>query len=215
MKFDLDFTPDSYFKNLTFEQKIGSKIKGEARRTIAKNKKKSYTYPPELVGRNLNPLIREKQGKIHPQLMGGEYLPNMDSNESEICRIVLNSTTMDVITIKAKIESGIINYRVSDEYEDEPIFKYVLKHKTSQKPLSMALLIENIDTCLLNEIYKGKETTYGTGLVHHFIENGTLLDDRDVTYNFVEIDSEFYPELHDYYQNQKKIWIDEIFKKED
>jgi hypothetical protein len=211
MKFNLDFTPNSYFNNLSFEQKIGSKVKGEIRRKVALNKIKTETYPPELVGRRLNSFIREKQGKIHPHLMGGEYLPDMSSDESEICRIVLNSTTMDVISIKAKIENAKINYRVSDEYEDEEIFAYSLKHITSQKPLSMSLLIENIDTCLLNEIYKGKETIYGTGLVHHYLKDCSLHSDRDETYSFVSVESAFYPQLNDYYQKQKLIWVDELF----
>ena len=212
MQFDFDYSPDSYFENLTFDQKIGSKIKGEVRRIIASKKIKTEAYPPELVGRSFNQYSREGQGKHHPDLMGGEYLPNMVSNEAEICRIVLKSSTMDVISIRASIDNGMLNYWVSDEYKDDPVFKYVLKHKASQQPLSMGLMIENIDTCLLNEVYEGKETTYGTGLVRHFLESGNLINPLN-TYNFVEIGSEFYPGLHDYYQHQKTSWVDELFNK--
>ena len=155
MQFDFDYSPDSYFENLTFDQKIDSNIKGEVRRIIASKKIKTEAYPPELVGRSFNQYSREGQGKQHPDLMGGEYLPNMVSNEAEICRIVLKSSTMDVISLRVSIGNGMLNYWVSDENKDDPVFKYVLKHKASQQPLSMGLMIENIDTCLLNEVYEG------------------------------------------------------------
>ena len=214
MEFDLNFSPDSYFENLDLKQKSGSKILGEVRRSNAVKKKMRQTflepYPPELVGRPLNKYIRTMRSKMHPDFMGGEYLPNVDSNESEICRIVLSTTTMDVISVRANIENGVINYRVCDE--DEEIFGYVLKHNASQKPLAMSLLVENIDTCVINEIHEDEDIYFGTGLVHHFLKSS--VDDgldREVVSNFVKVESAFYPKLNEYYENQQSIWIDNLF----
>jgi hypothetical protein len=41
-------------------------------------------------------------GKIDPSFMGGEYLPDYSEGEVEIGRIELESTTADVISIRAK-----------------------------------------------------------------------------------------------------------------
>lgn len=53
---------------------------------------------------------------IHPMLMGGNYLPNMDEGEVEIARIEIASTTHDVTCLFAKMDNGRIRFRVVDEY---------------------------------------------------------------------------------------------------
>jgi len=45
---------------------------------------------------------REGLGAIHPSFMGGEYLPGYRRNEVEIVRIELDSTTSDVISLRAR-----------------------------------------------------------------------------------------------------------------
>lgn len=39
--------------------------------------------------------------KFHPSFVGGEYLPDYKANEVQIARIELQSTTTDVISIRA------------------------------------------------------------------------------------------------------------------
>jgi len=39
---------------------------------------------------------------IHPSFMGGEYLPDYRRDEIEIARIELESTTSDVISVRAR-----------------------------------------------------------------------------------------------------------------
>src|SRR5262249_4767409 len=55
-------------------------------------------------------------GQHHPALMGGEYLPGYQDEEVEIARVSLQSTTGDVISIRARRDRGAIRYRVVDEY---------------------------------------------------------------------------------------------------
>ena len=58
------------------------------------------TIPPELLRSELTETLKSEQSKIHPWMMGGEYLPDLRINETEICRIVLKSATMDVISMR-------------------------------------------------------------------------------------------------------------------
>src|SRR5262245_20849225 len=71
-------------------------------------------------------------GQHHPALMGGEYLPGYQDEEVEIARVSLQSTTGDVISIRARRERGAIRYRVVDEYGT----KIVCSPTESSEPLS-------------------------------------------------------------------------------
>ena len=84
---------------------------------------------------------RSGLGKIHPSFMGGEYLPDYAEGELEIARIELESTTTDVISIRAKKDGERIAYSIVDEYETE----FDVSPKNSEKPLTPADLISLID----------------------------------------------------------------------
>src|SRR5882724_6852578 len=56
---------------------------------------------------------RSGLGKIHPSFMGGEYLPDYAEGELEIARIELESTTTDVISIRAKKMASESHIRLS------------------------------------------------------------------------------------------------------
>ena len=77
--------------------------------------------------------------------MGGEYLPDLLPDEVEIARATLKSTTMDVISVRARPTKHRIIYRIVDEYYDENLFHYHLIQKTSIRPLTMRQLIALID----------------------------------------------------------------------
>ena len=47
-------------------------------------------------------------------MMGGEYLPRIESDEVEIIRIDLQSITSDAIELRARRADGQIYYRVVD-----------------------------------------------------------------------------------------------------
>ena len=142
-------------------------------------------------------------------MMGGEYLPDLKLNETEICRIVLKSTTMDVISMRAQILDGVINYRVVDEYGEKD---YVLKFQKSDIPLTMCQLVENLDQCV--EIHKDScdVNDYGGGglvkpWVYQQFEFGDSLEDA---VDFVTVHSAFYPDLEGYYEHKKPIWFKEM-----
>jgi len=62
---------------------------------------------------------RRSLGQIHPTFMGGEYLPNYRRQEVAIARIELESTTSDVISLRATSAGALIKYSLVDEYETE------------------------------------------------------------------------------------------------
>ena len=72
---------------------------------------------------------------------GGDFLPEFMPGEVEIARLALESTTWDVISIRARPSSRGILYRVVDEYESTIPFH----PKSSRRPLSFGRLIQAID----------------------------------------------------------------------
>jgi hypothetical protein len=79
-------------------------------------------------------------GAIHPSLMGGEYLHSYRGNEVEIVRIELDSTTSDVISLRARPigrKRPRIGYTLVDEYETE----YKIRPARTARPLTLGQLI--------------------------------------------------------------------------
>jgi len=70
----------------------------------------------ELLKDSLDDEARNRLGQIHPTFMGGEYLPNYRRCEVEIARITLESTTSDVIRLRARSVGSRIKYQLVDEY---------------------------------------------------------------------------------------------------
>jgi hypothetical protein len=76
--------------------------------------------------------------------MGGEYLPGYRRNEVEIVRIELDSTTSDVISLRARPigrEQPRIAYSLVDEYETE----YGIRPPRTARPLTLNQLITLLD----------------------------------------------------------------------
>jgi hypothetical protein len=73
---------------------------------------------------------------------GGEYLPKYHRHEVEIARIELQSTTSDVISLRARGSGLRIKYRLVDEYQTE----FGLAQQTSQRPFSLRELIVFLDS---------------------------------------------------------------------
>ena len=74
--------------------------------------------------------------------MGGEYLPDYRRHETEIVRIELESTTYDVISLRARPTGSRIEYRLVDEYESE----FTLPQRTSHRPFSLRQLVRFLDS---------------------------------------------------------------------
>ena len=113
--FDLDFRPTIYWPIPESLESIVSKIKGERRSRAARKllwNGDSCAFSEWLMKSKLTDKEQEMLGRMHPLLMGGEYLPDYDQREVEIARIAMESTTGDVFSIRARPSGSRIAYRV-------------------------------------------------------------------------------------------------------
>ena len=78
-------------------------------------------------------------GRLHPSFMGGEYLPRLKQDETEIARISIESTTGDVQAVYARWTGKRYVYRVVDEYQGDTLTRPTVR--TSLRPLTMGELI--------------------------------------------------------------------------
>jgi len=137
-------------------------------------------------------------GRVHPSLMGGEYLPDYGAGEVEIARVTLASTTQDVISIRAYPSRVGIGFRVVDEYNGD----YTVKPLFAKRPLSLRQLIRLIDT--------GKSDMMG------HIGLGIIQARFDCTERpaesfaeFMDFSSEFYPALCRHYWFATQRWVEQ------
>lgn len=202
--FNLDFRPLTYWPGLTGTKVFLGRIKGTARRRIAKTAITSGL--PDLPNEMLEPSLTEEDrvawGRIHPSLMGGEYLPELETDEVEIARLELQSTTADVISVRARQDASGIRYRIVDEYND---LEYAFSPERSAAPLTLGELVGLLDhACVPGQ----NETMEAYGLVQGFWEwNFRCGDSPDQAVNFVSVSSPFYPGLADYYRGRAEGWI--------
>lgn len=158
-----------------------------------------------LTNSKLDDHTRKLTGGVHPALMGGEYLPQLDQNEIEIVRIVLASTMQDVISVRARRSGQRIAYRVVDEHENE----FALPRKSSTAPLSLDQLIGFIDGT------NHAEDSQGNGLVFSVLDmNIEGSGDPESLRGFVSVSSVFYPDLRKYYDAETDQYLDQ-FRVED
>jgi hypothetical protein len=132
--------------------------------------------------------------------MGGEYLPDYEREEVEIARIELQSTTSDVISVRARPRGKRIEYSVCDEYQVE----YGLPQKTSRQPFSLRELIRFLDSVEHPEHDPEWERF---GFILSF--NQTSLDcsgDLEVPEDFTSVQSDFYPDLGRHYDRAIDEW---------
>jgi len=144
-------------------------------------------------------------GPLHPWWMGGEYLPPYLPGEIEIARIVLQSTTMDVSSVRARPADGQIQYRVVDEYPD--IGPFVLLEPTvSERPLTFGEIVTLIDSIKPNPNAFGHVT--GQNYVE-FIRDRNAGDgcNLDRMARFVTVVSSFYPQLEALFRRRAQEWL--------
>ena len=145
--FDFDFRPATYWFETNGDYDALTRIKGTYRRRRAKEilEEGGQLPPPDeedsFFGESLSDSDREQMGRIHPALMGGEYLPDLEEDAAEIVRVELESTLADVISIRATQAGQRIRYSIVEEYGIE----FELSPKSSKDPLTMRQLIRLID----------------------------------------------------------------------
>jgi hypothetical protein len=193
---DLDYRPVDYWAPEAWPKHVLANVKGALRKQQAQRLLEEggedhlFKY---LLQADLGPELREALGRIHPWLMGGEYLPQTRTNEVEIARVTLRSVTMDVLSVRARKTADLIRYRAVDEYET----KYKIRPASSVRPLSLNQLIQLMDSALP----EGEdERSPARGLVYGAL-NGNLISYPDPMElrSFATVSSEFYPQLHSYY----------------
>ncbi len=135
---DLEFRPISYFWPLELETHLLATIKGAERKAALQKMfaaGRSGDIPDFLAKSALSEDERQALGRMHPALMGGEYLPDLQHAEIEIARIVIASTTWDVTSVFARREGDSIHYRVVDEYNGDTLSGE--NTRTSEQPLTL------------------------------------------------------------------------------
>ena len=200
LKFNSDYRPNSYWGPQLLETAILSKIKGQERKEMVSKYLKSndLSAMSYLTDESLPEEIRKSYGQIHPNFMGGEYLPDTKDNEVEIARVVLKSTTQDVYSFRAKKLKNKIKYSIHDEYENT----FDLAIKTSAKPLTFSQIVKLIEFSTVNEI-QDFPNVYGGARehqYHHYYNDLHLWD-------FETVHSDFYKELEEWFDIQNYIWL--------
>lgn len=139
-------------------------------------------------------------GNIHPRWMGGEYLPDCDAGEVEIARIVLDSTTMDVVSFRAHRDDGQgtdVEYAAVDEYDSS----WTLTRRSSVLTLTLGQLIDLIDrsTCSSDDRDESLD----------FVANIWRFTNPIDCPGFVTVESDYYPQLTEWYREKEARWLEE------
>jgi hypothetical protein len=201
-----DFRPESYWDPARNPLEAALRnVKGRNRREMIRDYDSNGLLPAlsdNLLRDTLEEDTRRSLDLIHPSFMGGEYLPDYRRDEVEIARIELQSTTSDVISIRARPRGKRIEYSVCDEYQVE----YRLPQKTSREPFSLRDLIRFLDSV---EHPEHDPEWKRFGFVLSF--NQTSLDcsgDLEVLKDFTSVDSDFYSELGRHYARGISDWYE-------
>ena len=202
---DYNFRPDSYWAAPTnlLEAALRN-MKGQRRRQIVQDyyaAGKLEELGDSLLTDSLDDEARKRLGLIHPTFMGGEYLPDYSRREHEIVRIELESTTYDVISLRARPVGSLIEYNLVDEYA----FEFTLPQRTSRRPFSLFQLIHFLD--FIERIETGDPSWDQLGFVLSFnqcnLECGAELEDLQ---GFTQVHSDQYPELASHHSRKIAEW---------
>ena len=208
---DLNFRPETYWPEAFTPDQLLSRVKGKVRRDIAKSvfSEQGFIGLTEFLSREeLEDDARDRWGGIHPAMMGGEYLPNLEPGEVEIAVISLRSVMCDQISVRAKPLAAKIKYRVACEYEDMGLV-YVPPFDESEKPLTLAELMQLIDGS------KVEDGPYPGGLLasNWAMMQDSCCDEEEIV-SFLSLSSTYYPELGNYYHVLASNWLAENFEEE-
>ena len=203
--FNLEYRPSQIFGPQDLKSFYQSRILGQLRGKLISDNVEKVTVPDPLKKSSIEPNYRRVLEQIHPWMMGGEYLPDLLTDEVELCRVVLKSTTMDVTSLRIRKQKRRYTYRVVDEYSN----KFKISPKTSTRPITMREVIQIIDQCSIFD--ENDDELEFQGLVEpqiiHLKDYGYS---KEETLDFVTVESQFYPELYEYYEYQKNFWFDNL-----
>ena len=200
----LEYRPVSYWDHQDPVSVVLVNLGGDLRRGVIRDFVTGPVPGPlgalesQSLGNAVDERQREALGRIHPWSMGGEYLPGYLPGEAEIARIALDSTSRDVICVRARRRSGRIHYRIVDEYESP----WECRPKSSRLPLTFGQLIRLLDSANVDDCYSGGDL----GDALRDIRLAGSGDPEDAA-GFVEVSSVFYPEVEGYYRRKAEDWL--------
>jgi len=187
---DLNFRPAGYFWPLSLASHLLGTVKGVVRqnhiRTLIEENRLDE-LENWLAHESLSDEVRKSTGRVHPILMGGEYLPNLHKVEVEIARISLESVTGDVISVRAARGKRRIRYHIIDEYDGETLNG--VTRRTSTRPLTLGQLERFIEG-----------SSGGMNIVRRNIPDDAA--DLKKYEGFLRATSPFYPDLTTLYQQR-------------
>jgi hypothetical protein len=206
-RFDFAFRPISYWDHADPVSAILSNIKGETRRrwvrefVTGRAPARLGEIPAGFFEPSLDTGTRSQLGAMNPSCIGGECLPDYLPGEVEIARVVLESTTQDVISFRARRRrSGRrIFYRVVDEYPQTG--HWVCSPASSAQPLTLAQMIRLIDTARSADMDE-----YAGSLIDLLREGQEGCEPHQLA-KFVTVESDIYPGLSAYYREQAQLWL--------
>jgi hypothetical protein len=196
------FAPAGYWSEADPLASVLRNVKGENRRQMIRDylaAGKLEELDAALPRDEVDDEARMRLGRIHPSFMGGEYLPGYLPSEVEIARIALQSTTSDIISLRASRVPGGIAYRVVDEYEAV----FVIPIPRSETPLTLTELIRQLDEGNIEGSDHSGHLSLG------FNESNADGGDRETYRHFTTISSDFYPQLEEHYEKVFEEWVAE------
>ena len=196
--YNMDYRPRNYWGPQEVQTLVGARVKGELRRQQAISDLASNHADHEIISESLTEEHRRAVGAVHPWFMGGEYLSDLKLKEVEIARVVMQSTTMDVVSIRARKTKHRIIYKIVDEYPEDESWVYTLTKKTSKQPLTLSELIKLIDNAVDGGLV-------GIGRNWHYQEGSPA----EEIYNFETASSAYYSELTQWYDEVNEEWLNE------
>jgi len=133
-----------------------------------------------------------------PGFGGGSYLPRLGTGEVEIAGVALDSSTGDVISIRAQRVPNGIRFRIVDEYRSS----FKIRNPIRDGPMSLRELVELMDTA---------EHGGMVGLVEAYLDLnwdglGRQGDPAELQH-FARVLSPFYPGLVMVYENRVEEWV--------
>lgn len=194
-----DFRPSTYFWAQDLKLKLPSDISGAERRRLYKAALKAgdtdslFLEDPDFSSDRLERDLLRAWGGFHPSHLGGEYLPKRRSEEVEIARIVIDSTTRDVTSVYARRGQNRIYYRVVDEYGGDTLAEK--RTRSSRQPLTLRELVDfflgawDLFACLdANFAWEG----YPVRDIHRFL---------------LTLESDFYPDFEEEVRDRVYDWL--------
>ena len=192
---DLQYRPASYFWPMSLEKHLLARVKGANRKAALRQLIDAHhldPVPTPLANSAMNDAERQALGRIHPALMGGEFLPDLLLTEVQIARITIASVTQDVTSLYARLGQHRIHYRVVDEYEGDTLRGRCTR--TSIRPLALGEL----------EAFINGAWSIFDVLAMNFGASG--YDPDDLIGFVVAVESEFYPQIGALYAHRIATW---------